>query len=38
MPGVELFIRGVRLFENFTLYNLDIFEAILGNTFLDAYE
>jgi hypothetical protein len=36
--GVELFTRGVWLFENFTLCNLHSFEAILGNTFLDAYK
>ncbi len=35
---VKLFCGGVQYFENFTLCNLDNFEVILGNTFLDAYE
>ncbi len=38
MLGIKLMIRGVQLFENFTLCDLDHFEAILRNTFLDAYE
>jgi hypothetical protein len=38
MLRVEPFTRGVGLFENFTLCNLDSFEAILRNTFLDAYK
>jgi len=36
--GVELFCRGVQLFENFTLCDLNYFDIILRNTFLDAYE
>ncbi len=29
---------GGQLFENFTLCDLNYFDIILGNTFLDAYE
>ncbi len=36
--GGELFCRGIQLFENFTLCNLNYFDVILRNTFLDAYE
>ncbi len=36
--SVELFCRGVQLFENFTLCDLNYFDIILRNTFLDAYE
>ncbi len=36
--GVELFYTGVQLLENFTLCDLNYFDIILGNTFLDAYE
>jgi hypothetical protein len=36
--GVELFYRRIRLFENFTMCDLNNFDVILGNTFLDAYE
>ncbi len=38
MLGIKLLIGGVQLFEIFTLCNLDSFEAIIRNTFLDAYE
>jgi len=37
MLGIKLLIGGVQLFENFTLCDLDNFEAIIRNTFLDAY-
>ncbi len=30
--GVELFCRGVQLFENFTLCDLNYFDIILRNT------
>jgi hypothetical protein len=33
-----LFCEGVQFFENFTLCDLDNFDVILGNTFLDAYK
>jgi hypothetical protein len=36
--GVELFCRGLQLFENFTLCDLNYFDIILTNTFLDVYE
>jgi hypothetical protein len=36
--GVELLTKGVRLVKNFTLCDVDNFEAILGNTFLDVYK
>ncbi len=35
---VKLFYGGVQFFENFTLCDLDNFDVILRNTFLDAYE
>ncbi len=35
---VELFCGGVRFFENFTLCDLNNFDVIPRNTFLDAYE
>ncbi len=38
MLGVKLFCKGVQFCENFTLCDLDNFDAILGKTFLDAYE
>jgi hypothetical protein len=38
MLGIKLLIGGVQLFEIFTLCDLDSFEAIIKNTFLDAYE
>jgi hypothetical protein len=38
MLGIKLPIGGVQLFENFTLCDLDSFEAIIKNTCLDAYE
>ncbi len=31
-------LRGVRFFENFTLCELNNFDVILSNTFLDVYE
>jgi hypothetical protein len=36
--GVELFCGGIQLFDNFTLCNLNYFDIIIGNTFLDGYE
>jgi hypothetical protein len=36
--GLKLFRGGVQVFENFTLCDLNNFDVILGNTFLDAYE
>ncbi len=36
--GGELFCRGIQLFENFTLCDLNYFDVILRNTFLDAYK
>jgi len=36
--GVELFCGGVRFFENFIMCDLDNFDVIPGNTFVDAYE
>jgi hypothetical protein len=38
MFGIKLFCSGVQLFNNFTLCDLDSFDAILRNTFLDTYE
>jgi hypothetical protein len=38
MLGIKLLIGGVQLLEIFTLCDLDSFEAIIRNTFLDAYE
>jgi hypothetical protein len=35
---IELLTKGVRLVKNFTLCDLNNFEAILGNTFLDVYK
>jgi hypothetical protein len=35
---VRLFCKGVQFFEIFTLCDLDNFNVILSNTFLDAYE
>jgi hypothetical protein len=37
VKGVELFSWGVHFVENFTLCDLDHFDSILGNIFLDAY-
>jgi hypothetical protein len=36
--GVKLFRGRVQFFENFTLWDLDNFDVIIGNAFLDAYE
>jgi hypothetical protein len=36
--NVGLFCRGVQFVENFTLCNLNNFDVILGDTFLDAYK
>jgi hypothetical protein len=36
--GVEFITKGVRLVKNFTLCDLDNFETILRNTFLDVYK
>lgn len=36
--SVELFCRGIQFFENFTLCDLDNFDVILRNMFLDVYE
>jgi hypothetical protein len=38
MLEVELFCKGIQFSKNFTLCELDNFDAILTNTFLDAYE
>jgi hypothetical protein len=38
MLGIKLHIGGVQLFENFTLCDLNNFEAIIRNTFLDGYK
>ncbi len=38
MLGVELFCERVWFFDNFTLCELNNFDVILRNTFLDAYE
>jgi hypothetical protein len=35
---VKLFCGGIQFCENFTLCDLDHFDVIIGNTFLDAYE
>jgi hypothetical protein len=35
---VKLFCGGIQFFENFTLCDLDNFDVIIGNTFLDVYE
>jgi hypothetical protein len=37
LKGVKLFSWGVHFVENFTLCDLDHFDSILGNIFLDAY-
>ncbi len=36
--GFGLFNGGVQFFENFTLCDLNKFDVILRNTFLDAYK
>jgi len=36
--SVELFFRGVQLFENFILCDLSNFDEIIRKTFLDAYK
>ncbi len=36
--GVGLFCGGVQSFEDFTLCDLNKFDVILGNTFLDVYK
>jgi hypothetical protein len=36
--NVGLFCKGVQYVENFTLCDLNNFDVILGNTFLDAYK
>jgi len=38
MLRIELFCKGVQFFENFTLCDLDNFDVIFKNTFLDAYK
>jgi len=38
MLGIKLLIGGVQLFEIFTICDLDNFETIIKNTFLDAYK
>jgi hypothetical protein len=38
MLGVELFCKRVWFFQNFTLYDLNSFDVIIGDTFLDAYK
>ncbi len=38
MFEIKLFCSGVQLFNNYTLCDLDSFDAILRNTFLDTYE
>jgi hypothetical protein len=38
MLGVEMFCGIIWFFENFTLCDLNNFDVILGNTFVDAYE
>jgi hypothetical protein len=38
MFGIKLFCSGVQLFNNITLCDLDSFDTIIRNTFLDAYE
>jgi hypothetical protein len=35
---IMLNVEGVQFFENFILSDLNNFDAILGNTFLDAYK
>jgi hypothetical protein len=35
---IKLFCNGIQLFNNFTLCDLNSFDAILRNTFLDACE
>jgi hypothetical protein len=36
--NVKLFYKGVQFFENFILNDLNNFDVIIGNTFLDAYK
>jgi hypothetical protein len=36
--NVKLFCRWLQFFENFALCDLDSFDVILGNTFMDAYK
>ncbi len=36
--GIKLFCGIVQFFENFTMCDLNNFDVILGNTFLDAYK
>jgi hypothetical protein len=38
MLGVELFCSGIPFLENFTLCDVNNFDVILRNTFLDAYK
>jgi hypothetical protein len=38
MIGVKLSCKGVQFFENFTLCDLNNFDVILGNIFLDVYK
>jgi hypothetical protein len=38
MLGVKMFCGGVWIFENFTLCDLNNFDVILGNPFVDAYK
>jgi hypothetical protein len=35
---IKLFYGRIYFFENFTMFDLDNFDVILGNTFLDAYK
>jgi hypothetical protein len=36
--GIKLFCGRIQFFENFTMCDLDNFDAILGNTFLNVYK
>jgi len=38
MLGIKFFCGGVQFIENFTMCDLDKFDVIIGNTFLDVYE
>ncbi len=38
MLGIKLFCKGVQLFENFTLCDLNNSNVIIGNRFFDAYK
>jgi hypothetical protein len=38
MLKVKLFCGGIQFFENFTLCDLNKFDVIIINTFLDAYK